>query len=61
MGPDRNTTTVLREEKYPTLSLLVPFKSMIQLSMTPAEDDSKECVFSTAGGIGTAHKNKVRP
>lgn len=38
--PLKTVTTVLCEEKNPSVSLIVPLKSMIEQSMTPHHDDS---------------------
>ncbi|KAE8279169.1 Zinc finger BED domain-containing protein 4 [Larimichthys crocea] len=40
LKPLKTATTVLCDEKTPTVSLIVPLKSMIQQSMAPNEDDS---------------------
>ncbi|KAI4890479.1 hypothetical protein NFI96_030689, partial [Prochilodus magdalenae] len=40
LHPLKKATTVLCEEKSPTVSLIVPLKSMIEQSMTPNDGDS---------------------
>ncbi|MBN3306654.1 ZBED4 protein, partial [Amia calva] len=40
LNPLKTATTVLCDEKSPTLSLIVPLKSMIEQSMTPNDGDS---------------------
>ncbi|KAE8297845.1 hypothetical protein D5F01_LYC02317 [Larimichthys crocea] len=40
LQPLKTATTVLCEEKSPTVSLIVPLKSMIEQSMTPDDGDS---------------------
>jgi len=40
LKPLKTATTVLCDEKSPTVSLIVPLKSMIQQSMAPNDDDS---------------------
>ncbi|KAK0149249.1 Zinc finger BED domain-containing protein 1 [Merluccius polli] len=45
--PLKTATTVLREEKSPTVSLIVPLKSMIEQSMTPNDGDSTTTAILT--------------
>lgn len=44
LRPLRTAITVLCEEKSPTMSLIVPLKSMVEQSMTPNDADSTTMV-----------------
>ncbi|XP_057197562.1 zinc finger BED domain-containing protein 4-like [Triplophysa rosa] len=56
LNPLKTSTTVLCEEKSPTVSLIVPLKSMIEQSMAPNDGDSptvadtKRAILSNISG-----------